>query len=502
MTASAQQTMVRMRSAKLVLAASVLIAAALVLSACGAGPSSSAAPDLPAPPFGDDDARFLLQRLLYPTSEEDALAVIDHVAGSGDRRFVSVFIELVRGGQLGIWPLRNHPRTSEALQSLSGQGFESWPEWVTWYAGTDLEPPPGFTEWKGELYAGIDPEFRTFFQDSHRSTIRTEEIVWGGVLLDGIPALDQPSLIPAAEATYLEPDDLVFGVSINGDTRAYPLRIADWHEMVNDVVGGVPVSLAYCTLCGAGVLFDTRVGEQTLTFGSSGFLMRSNKLMYDRTTLTLWNQLTGEPVLGPLVDSNVRLRVLPVVLTTWSDWTDQHPATRVLSDDTGFRRTYRPGAAYGSYFAHPGTMFPVAFRRDVLGEKDRVFAITIDGIPKAYPTRTLTREAVVNDRLGETNLVVIAARGDLQGAGIDNRDGPATWRAGAEVRAFERGPHTFAPTADANTLRDEAGAAWQVSEDALRGPGGALLPRLPAHLAYWFGWFNFFPHTSIYGEDP
>ena len=249
------------------------------------------------------------------------------------------------------------------------------------------------TEWKGELYAGIDPEFRTFFQDSHRSTIRTEEIVWGGVLLDGIPALDQPSLIPAAEATYLEPDNLVFGVSINGDARAYPLHIADWHEMVNDVVGGIPVSLAYCTLCGAGVLFDTRVGEQTLTFGSSGFLMRSNKLMYDRTTLTLWNQLTGEPVLGPLVDSNVRLRVLPVVLTTWSDWTDQHPATRVLSDDTGFRRTYRPGAAYGSYFAHPGTMFPVAFRRDILGEKDRVFAITIDGIPKAYPTRTLTREA-------------------------------------------------------------------------------------------------------------
>ncbi len=491
-----------MRNARLVMAASVLISVALVLSACGSVPSPSAALDLPAPPFGDDDARFLLQRLLYPTSVEDGLAVIDHVAASGDRRFVSVFIELMRGGQLGIWPLRDHPGISEALQQLAGQRFNSWPEWVTWYAGTDLEPPPGFTGWKGELYASMDPEFRTFFQDEHPSTIRTEEIVWGGVVLDGIPALDDPSLVSPAEATYLEPDDLVFGVSINGDTRAYPLRIADWHEMVNDVVGGVPVSLAYCTLCGAGVLFDTRLGDQTFTFGSSGFLMRSNKLMYDRNTFTLWNQLTGEPVLGPLVDSNFRLRVLPVVLTAWSDWTDQHPDTQVLSDDTGFRRPYRPGAAYGGYFADPGTMFPVALRRDILGEKDRVFAITIDGIPKAYPTRTLTREAVVNDRLGETNIVLVAARGDLQGAGLDNRYGETTWRAGAEVRAFDRGPHTFAPTADADTLRDETGATWQVTEDALRGPDGISLPRLPGHLAFWFGWFNFFPHTSVYGVDP
>ena len=128
----------------------------------------------------------------------------------------------------------------------------------------------------------------------------------------------------------------IYGISLNGDDRAYPLRIMDWHEMANDIVGGVPVSLAYCTLCGAGIAFDGRVpaGDSsestTYTFGSSGFLYRSNKLMYDRQSRTLWNQFTGQPVLGPLADEDISLELLPVVLTTWKDWVDQHPDTQVL----------------------------------------------------------------------------------------------------------------------------------------------------------------------------
>ena len=110
------------------------------------------------------------------------------------------------------------------------------------------------------------------------------------------------SASPASAASYLNPDDPVFGVEINGDARAYPLRIANWHEMVNDVVGGVPVSLAYCTLCGSGILFDGRVAgrAEPFTFGSSGLLYRSNKLMYDRQTDSLWEQLAGHPVTGSL----------------------------------------------------------------------------------------------------------------------------------------------------------------------------------------------------------
>lgn len=135
----------------------------------------------------------------------------------------------------------------------------------------------------------IDPNFTAFLYSGVRHSIRLEEIAWGGVNKDGIPSLDNPALINAEDAEYLKEDDLVFGVSINGDTRAYPLRIMDWHEMFNDVIGGVPVALAYCTLCGSGILYETDMGDgkEPIIFGSSGFLYRSNKLMYDKQTHSL-----------------------------------------------------------------------------------------------------------------------------------------------------------------------------------------------------------------------
>jgi hypothetical protein len=159
------------------------------------------------------------------------------------------------------------------------------------------------------------------------------------VPIDGIPPLENAPMIPAAEADYLLDEEPVFGVVVNGEARAYPLRIVDNHEMANDVIGGVPVSIAYCTLCGAAIAYDGRGPDgQTITFGTSGFLYRSNKLMYDRPTRTLWNQLTGESVLGELADTDIRLDILPIVLTAWADWLAQHPDTLVLDRDTAFIR--------------------------------------------------------------------------------------------------------------------------------------------------------------------
>jgi hypothetical protein len=274
--------------------------------------------------------------------------------------------------------------------------------------------------------------------------------------------------------------------------------------MANDVVGGVPVSLAYCTLCGAGIAYDGRAADgTTYTFGSSGFLFRSNKLMYDRQTRTLWNQLTGEPVLGPLVGTDVKLNLLPIVLTSWLDWETQHPDTLVLSLDTGHSRPYEPGAAYGDYFAAEVTMFPVWQRDDLLPTKARIFALQLDGIPKAYPLETLIAEKVVNDQLGSVPLVVVATRGDLTVLGNSYRVGEVSYNAGGEVRAYERTLsdtlYTFSPGPDADTLFDADGHLWQITEDALLGPDGRTLPRLPGHLAYWFGWYAFFPKTLIYG---
>ncbi len=483
-----------------------IFTAVMLITACAPTAAPTAAQPAPGTPisiptsrFSDDNALSLMDALSTMDTEVKRLA-LQQIQTSGDDRFIPVLIELLYAAQVGIVPGMDFSALVGTLESISGQDFHyDWQRWVEWYGGTDIEPPPGFTGWKGRLLAQIDPGFGDFLRDEHPRRIRVEEIQWGGVVVDGIPALDNPPMIPADEAAYLGENEPVFGIAINGEARAYPLRIMDWHEMANDVVGGVPVSLAYCTLCGSGIAYDGRAPDgNTYTFGSSGFLFRSNKLMYDRQTRTLWNQLTGEPVLGELADKDVKLTILPLVLTRWEDWRQQHPGTLVLSLETGYDRPYSPGAAYGDYFSDATMMFPVWQRSDELPPKSRVYAIQLNGLPKAYPLEVLVDEQVVNDTLGEMPLVLVAQRGSVDVQGSNLRVGEVSYNSGGEVRAFERGDHAFLPGEAPDTLLDENGDPWQVTEQALLGPDGQSLPRLPGHLAYWFGWFAFFPNTEIY----
>ncbi len=453
------------------------------------------------------------------TSDQEAAQLLDDLVGAdrtavrraynrillaGDQRYIAAFIELMRINMIGVGTPLNFDESVRALEALSGQSFGGdWFDWIEWYGGTDLAPPPGFTGWKGRLLGRIDPGFAEFLRDDLPGEIRVEEIVWGGVRVDGIPALDNAEMIPAVQADYLLSEEPVFGISINGDSRAYPLRILDWHEMANDVVGGVPVSLAYCTLCGAGIGFRGEIEDgRTFTFGSSGFLYRSNKLMYDRQTRTLWNQLTGQPVLGELAGSGIRLDLVPVVVTTWADWQAQHPDTVVLSLETGYARTYEPGAAYGDYFSYYDTMFPVWRRSDLLAAKDRVYALQIEGNPVAYPVDLLVEEIVANHQVGEIPLVLVATRGGILVNGNSLRVGEVRYDAGAEVRAYARAEYVFSPGGDPGSLQDQYGEDWQITEEALLGPEGARLERMNGHLAYWFGWYTFFPQTEVYGLTP
>lgn len=439
--------------------------------------------------------------LMFDLSHADsatARSAIMRILAAHDTRFIAVLIEMLRPyGYSG--DRRLHVL---ALEQLSGERLGGlWPDWAAWYGTTDYSPPPRFLGWKGELFSRIDPAFKQLLRFDHPTTLRVEEIVWGGVPFDGIIALDNAPVIPAAEAHYLTPDEPVFGIVVNGEARAYPLRIMDQHEMANDVIGGEPVSIAYCTLCGAAIAYQGSLADgRVLTFGSSGLLYRNNKLMYDRATRTLWNHLTGEPVLGELVGSGIELAVLPIVLTSWADWAALHPDTLVLSYYTGFGRRYQPGYPYGSYFSDPDTMFPLAQRSDLLPVKSQVFALYVAGRPKAYPLAVLAAEPVINDALGDTPLVVVA--GDQVAVDIVWEDGTALdYSAGAEVRAYERGAHTFQVGASAAELIDDAGRPWQVTEEALVGPDGATLARLGGHLVYWFGWYAFFPQSEIYGLD-
>ncbi len=237
------------------------------------------------------------------------------VVGGSDRKSDAALASIVAGKRTDliaglILALRfNRDRDAQihaTLRALTGADRpDAWFDWMLWQeAHPEVIPDPSYADFMRHLHLQLDPQFEVFLIPEYlrrdRMGIRIEEIAWGGVVKDGIPSLDNPAMIAAGDADYMRRDDLVFGVAINGDVRAYPLRIMGWHEMFNDVIGGVPVALAYCTLCGAGILYDTRVAERAkpLVFGSSGFLYRSNKLMFDRATNSLWNQFTGRPVVG------------------------------------------------------------------------------------------------------------------------------------------------------------------------------------------------------------
>ena len=221
------------------------------------------------------------------------------------------------------------------------------------------------------------------------------------------------------------------------------------------------------------------------TFGSSGFLFRSNKLMYDQQTESLWHNLTGEPVVGSLANSGIKLKVLPVVITTWENWLHDHPDTVVLDINTGFQRDYTPGKPYGNYFASPNMMFPVSPRDARLPPKSYVFALQLKGQPKAYPLDVVGKKRVINDTLAGINLVIIADA------------------ATRTARAYERGVHTFAlGSAPSSVIEQKSGEVWQVQEEQLVNPGGGeRLPRLGGHVSYWFGWYVFYPKTEVYTSE-
>ena len=472
-------------------------------------PTFTAPAGVDSGPISDSEAANLLNALIHSPVDGPAREALWRILAAEDRRFVAVLIDMLfaRYSRLiTVGPDRFE--YGDVLDQLTGEtiGYDYF-NWLRWYGATDLAPPPGYLGWKGRLLANIDERFRDFLDDRHSSAIRVEEIVWGGVRVDGIPPIDLPRAIAPAEADWLGPQEAVFGIFINGEARAYPLRIMDWHEMTNDIVGGVPFSLAYCTLCGAGIAYDGRAPNGELyTFGTSGFLYRSNKLMYDRVTGTLWNQFTGKPVLGELVGATdtegnpLQLDLLPVVLTTWEEWLAQHPGTDVIDINTGYYRPYEPGMPYGEYFSESGTMFPVWLESNELSRKNFVYGLRIGGDRKAYRVTAIARERVVNDAVGDQPVVLVAARGEVQTSGNHERIGPVVYDSGGEVRAFER-DRFFTPGDGPDALLDAEGGEWRVTEEALLGPGGERLERINGHLAYWFGWYAFYPDTEVYGAN-
>ncbi len=412
--------------------------------------------------------------LLSLTERGDRADKIDALRQRFSRSYVAPALELY--GHVGDPALR--AELLDGLRRTTGQDHgRDINAWYRWLWNEPETKVAGYADFKAAFYRRIDRRFARYFegrQDSAR--IRLDEIRWGGVRQDGIPPLRSPKMLRAEQADYLDDADIVFGIEVNGDVRAYPKRILAWHEMFTDTVGGVDVAGVYCTLCGTVILYD--VGEHRL--GTSGFLYRSNKLMYDADTQSLWNTLQGAPVLGPLVDRGIELPHRSVVTTTWGKWRDRHPDTQVLSLDTGHRRDYREGVAYHDYFADDELMFNTPFADSRLANKTEVLALRFrgPGQPTAISTDFLKANPVYRGRTQNQDFVVLT---DETGAN----------------RVYDPKGVTLVRFDGGDTAQARDGSTWRVTEAKLIGPDGEELPRLPYHRAFWFGWHASYPNSEL-----
>ena len=241
-------------------------------------------------------------------------------------------------------------------------------------------------------------------------------------------------------------------------------------------------------------MYSGIVNGEATTFGTSGLLYRSNKVMYDRATRSLWNQFIGEPVIGPLADSGIRQPFFPSVVTTWEEWLEEHPDTTVLDRYTDiyppdfYVPENDPRAIYYDYFTSDEVMFPV-WNRDVTFEpKAVIVGLSIGDSAKAYRVVDLQQVRLINDTLGDLNVVVVASP--------DSRAG----------RIYERGDTVFSmpasnqPDATPSVLVDENGVEWQTTETGLvnQADPSEVLPRIPSLTSFWFGWFQYHPDTEVY----
>jgi Protein of unknown function (DUF3179) len=230
------------------------------------------------------------------------------------------------------------------------------------------------------------------------SIVPLDQIVSEGPPPDGIPSIDNPKFISIQEAEeFLKGSDLIVGLNINGDTRAYPLQILVWHEIVNDIVGNTPVAVTYCPLCFTNQVFNRAMNDgQILEFGTSGKLYDSNLVMYDRTTKSLWSQAMSQAIVGKL--AGVKLERIPFDVSYWKEWKQQYPDSKVLSRDTGSNRPYGVDP-YGDYYTNKEVLFPIARHDDRLEPKEIVIGFENERQYKAYRLQDVEKMKVINDQV-------------------------------------------------------------------------------------------------------
>lgn len=233
----------------------------------------------------------------------------------------------------------------------------------------------------------VDILTETFgFDESTRKTVELSSLKQGCPARDCIPSIDAPKLVAAADAAFLVDDDIVVTISYNGEYRAYPTKILDHHEIVNDTIGGDPIAITWCPLCGSAVGIDRRVGNKVTEFGVSGVLYNSDLVLYDRASETLWDQIEAKGIVGPKTDD--KLRLVPVSMIHWGRWKAAHPDTLVLSTDTGFDEDYSTDR-FAEYRDSTRLFMPISNSDDRLHPKTVVYGFELGELSIAFDAALL-----------------------------------------------------------------------------------------------------------------
>ena len=323
----------------------------------------------------------------------------------------------------------------------------------------------------------------------------------GGPPPDGIPSIDDPQFHDAATVDYLLPTDPVIALEVNGDARAYPLDVLIWHELVNDTVGGVPVSVAYCPLCNSVTVYDREIDGQVLDFGVSGLLYNSSLVMYDRQTETLWSHFTGEPLYGAL--GNAELVSRPATIVGFGTWVEEHPDGLVLNRDTGTSRDYglNPYPGYDNVDSSP-----FLFEGEVDGRftaMTRVVGVESSDSAAAFPLLELRDAGVMTTEInpGERAVAfwVPGSSSALDRATVS--EGVDVGTTGVFSPRLDGRELTFSTDGDGVITDDETNSTWNVFGAATDGElVGAQLEQFVHIDTFWFAWGVFHPDTAVAGR--
>ena len=480
-----------------------------------------------------------LTDLLLRRDRDVHAAAIAELAERGDERVVSHLVELVvidsiasDWGRFGFPEvMREHapprylelpevawPGVNDALRAIAEPDFDSeyaWVEWESWYSQQEIEPLEGFDDWKLRLYRSYLPPVGALLDTAPRD-FDLQDVRWGNCDRSYLAALNGPHFVPGEAVEvgdgaskgdaggdggvaddepageyerYLADDDLVFGFEVAGQAYAVPRWVLFPHELLNAVLDGVPVSLTYCTLCNAPILYDGRLpDETTLTFGSTGMLLAGNKVMYDEETESLWSQHRGVAIAGEHAEAGTVLDHLPVTQTDWADWRAEYPDTLALDVDTGYDWDYSHYeddlGIFRHYWENEDVIQPGVRREDDrLPEKAEVYGVT-GADPDAvwvFPVETVRERGVVAGVVDGRDLVAVA---DPTG----------------DVAVYEAPALPVEAVADdaGRALVDADGTRWALSRDALVA-GEERRERVVGRHGLWFAFRSQYDEATVVG---